>query len=100
MTPMDNGVDDQLRRTLRRVDPPAGFADRVLQRAAADARRTRRVPALTGVLRWAMDATLVAAVGGGSLWYRAEERRRVQGEEARRQVLVSLSIAGGKLRLA
>jgi hypothetical protein len=31
------------------------------------------------------------------LWYRAEERRR-EGEEAKRQVLLSLSIAGNKLQ--
>ncbi len=32
------------------------------------------------------------------MWYRAEERRKQEGEEAKRQVLLSLSIAGSKLK--
>ena len=94
--------DDDLRHALRRVEPPAGFADRVLQlvspkqpeAAKADRPQLSRV---TAPLRWAIAATLVAAVSGG-VWYRGEQRRKEQGEEAKRQVLVSLSIAGSKLK--
>ena len=43
-----------------------------------------------------VEAVLVIAASGG-LWYRAGERRRMEGEEARRQVLLSLQIAGNKL---
>jgi hypothetical protein len=91
-------MDDELRRALRRVDPPAEFADRVLQRAAAEGAPDRaQASRFTTPLRWAVAAALVAAVGSG-VWYRAEERRKQEGEEAKRQVLLSLSIAGGKLR--
>ncbi len=48
------------------------------------------------MLRWATAAALVIVVSGG-LWYRAEEHRRAEGEEARRQVLLSLQITGSKL---
>jgi hypothetical protein len=86
--------DDELRDALRRVDPPAGFADRVLDKA----RREQPVRAKADrPVKFALAATLVIATISGGLWYRAEEKRK-EGEEARRQVLLSLSIAGSKLR--
>jgi hypothetical protein len=93
--------DDDLRRALARVDPPEGFADRVVQRAVLRpaSRKQPDAAASAAPVRWAIAATLVlATLGGGSVWYRAEERRKEQGEEAKRQVLVSLSIAGSKLK--
>jgi hypothetical protein len=95
-------MHDDLRDALRRVDPPEGFAERVI-RNARSVRNVRLKPDATNVgatktlARCAIAATLVAAVGGGA-WYRAEERRRAEGEEAKRQVLRSLNIAGSKLR--
>ena len=91
-------MDDELRKAFRRVDPPRGFADRVRARVERNepsvaAPRPSRV---TFPLRVAMAATLVVAAGGG-VWYR-QELRRTQGEEAKRQVLLSLNIAGSKLR--
>lgn len=96
MTPMD----DELRRALHRVDPPPGFADRVRARidAASPVSPKRRAAdhhwRTTG---WALAATLAIAIGTG-VWYRAQEQRRAQGEEAKRQVLLSLNIASSKLR--
>ncbi len=94
--------DDDLRRALQRVGPPEGFANRVLQRAAiqpASPKRPQAAKVGAASIKWAIAATLVlATAGGGGVWYRAEERRKEQGEEAKRQVLVSLSIAGGKLK--
>ena len=97
--------DDDLRDALRRVDPPAGFADRVLERAGRQPVAPK--PAVAPEAPWrakadrlvkfALAATLVIATISGGLWYRAEEKRK-EGEEARRQVLLSLSIAGSKLR--
>jgi len=92
-------MHDDLRKALRRVDPPAGFADRVIGKVRLEADTTgsassRQAPA---IFRWALAATLAAAVGGGA-WYRTEERHRQEGEEAKRQVLLSLNIAGTKLR--
>jgi hypothetical protein len=89
-------MHDELRDALRRVEPPDGFADRVLQRANRQSPVRHQPSRFTAPIRWAIAATLVAATGGG-LWYRAEERRR-EGEEAKRQVLLSLSIAGNKLQ--
>jgi hypothetical protein len=47
--------------------------------------------------RWAAAAVLAVAVAGG-VWYRAEQRRQAEGEAAKRQVLLSLRIAGAKLQ--
>jgi len=95
-------MHDDLRDAFRRVDPPAGFADRVIRnvqnvRLKPDATKVRASRPASPLARWAIAATLVAAVGGGA-WYRVEERRRAEGEEAKRQVLLSLNIAGTKLR--
>ena len=87
-------LDDALREAFRQVDPPPGFADRVVRRASQGP--VRITIGTRAWLRWAAAAVLVMAVSGG-LWYRAEERRRAEGEEARRQVLLSLQIAGSKL---
>jgi len=90
-------LDDELRGAVRRLDAPHGFATRVQQRIESERRLARHQPSrATGAVRWALAATLVLAAGGG-LWYRAEQRR-VHGEEAKRQVLLSLSIAGSKLK--
>jgi hypothetical protein len=96
MTPREphEPLEDVLRQALRQVDPPPGFADRVIRRAS---RGTVRTGIGSGAwIRWATAAALVVGVSGG-LWYRAEERRRAEGEEARRQVLLGLQIAGSKL---
>ena len=91
--PIEPAVEKALRQALRPVDPPPGFAERVIQRAGKGSARAN----IGGRawFRWATAAALVVGVSGG-LWYRAEERR-AQGEEARRQVLLSLRIAGAKL---
>jgi hypothetical protein len=97
-------MNDELRRALRRVEPPAGFAERVLERAArgdapATAARhdTARALLRGPMLRWAAAAALAIAVTGGGVWYRAEQRQ-AQGEDARRQVLIGLRIASDKLQ--
>ena len=113
-------MHDDLRNALRPMEPPAGFTDRVLRAAQAQPGSPKPAPLFTTWAKAAaIAATLVAATGGGlwfrapvrlaiaamltiatisgGVWYRAEERRR-EGEEAKRQVLVSLNIAGSKLR--
>jgi hypothetical protein len=101
-------LDDELRAALRRQDPPAGFANRVLQRASGPARHARAVrpdPVSTTAwrtfMRWAAAAAVVAALAGG-MQYRTvlhEREERARGEAAKEQVLVALRIAGGKLHV-
>ena len=97
-------MNDDLRRVLRRVEPPAGFAERVLARAAgggapamAAHQAAPRVVPGGPLLRWATAAALAIAVTSGGVWYRAEQRQ-AQGEEARREVLIGLRIVSDKLQ--
>jgi hypothetical protein len=93
-------MDDELRRALGRVDPPRGFAAHVRERVVASdpvSPNGRETSAAWTKAGWAMAATLAIAVGSG-VWFRAQEQRRAQGEEAKRQVLLSLNIASSKLR--
>jgi hypothetical protein len=94
-------MDEELRRALRRVEPPAGFADRVLRSARSSQRAQfgSPKPAIVSKAFWRATAaaTLALATIGGGVWYRGEEKRRA-GEEASRQVLLSLNIAGSKLQ--
>jgi len=97
-------MNDEIRRALRRVEPPAGFAERVLEGAANDnapataARHDTTRELLRGpMVRWATAAALAIAVASGGMWYRAGQRQ-AQGEDARRQVLIGLRIASDKLQ--
>ena len=88
-------LEEELRKALQRQDPGEGFRQRVLRRAGEVRRKT---PWWAGArLRWAAAAVLCVVMLSG--WaYR--ERRRAQGEAARRQAITALQIAGAKLRLA
>ena len=106
-------VDTELKNALRREEPPAGFADRVLQRVAEPAAERNRPgpigPALQGaggaatrfnrpVIQWAAAAALVAAVAGG-FDYVAKQKERADGETAKERVVLALHIASSKLQL-
>jgi hypothetical protein len=84
-------LEDELRRRLRRVDPPEGFAERVLARAAAGRRRP--------VGTWAVPAALAACVLV-SLGAFAHVQERRQALTAKNEALLALRIAGAELRHA
>jgi hypothetical protein len=84
--------EDQLRESLRRTEPPAGFADRVIARAAAERHDNRRRWTRWGVAG-AMAASLFAGAIGIEQW-----RERQRGQEAREQLLQAMEITGSKLQ--
>jgi hypothetical protein len=89
--------EQELKDALRRRQPPAGFAERVLQRTA-----DRRRPPAWRAGHLAAAAVVVAAIGGGTIAYesiRSVRAEREAGEAARDQVMVALEIAGSKLQL-
>ena len=105
--------DDELRNALRRQEPPQGFVDRVLARAAEiGSRQVNRawrdswlkifvqplVPA--NLLRWATVTVLAAGLVVGGVHFRSVQRERAQGEAAKQRLLLALRIAGRKLQLA
>jgi hypothetical protein len=89
-------LEDELRWALRPEEPPAGFAGRVLARAAAQAdgeadaliRQWWRFTRMRLVSVAACALLLVLAGAGYRQW---------QGEMAKRRTLVALAIAGGEL---
>jgi hypothetical protein len=93
-------LEDELRAALRREDPSAGFAKRVVARAQSSRARnasihyrTRR-PIHRMILAAALAAMLV--VGFTSTY----EYREMKAERASRDAVIALRIASEKLNLA
>jgi len=101
-----NDVERQLKHALRRCDPPANFANRVLARVAAENEEpalrpgTHRFRLSWPSLRWAVAAIVLLIVT--VMGYRIHERRveEAQALAAKRQVMIALRITGAKLRIA
>ena len=104
-------LDDELKNVLRRVEPPAGFADRVLRRTTIQA-PARPLELVTGTrtmarrppsvwYRFAAAAALVAALGGAVEYrqLRQERTERLAGEAAKEKVVLALHIASSKLQI-
>jgi hypothetical protein len=107
--------EDELKSALRRQEPPDGFADRVLARAAEQGSRqvkpswrdswlrvVARPFAPASLLRWAAVTAVAVVLVVGEVHYRNLhiQRERAQGEAAKAQLLLALRIAGSKLQLA
>jgi hypothetical protein len=104
--------DDELKSALRRQEPPQGFVDRVLARAAEQ--RSGQIkpawrdswlkifaqPLRLPLLRWAALATVSVVLALGGVHYRSVQREHAQGEAAKERLLLALRIAGNKLQLA
>lgn len=105
-----NRLEDELKKALERVEPPAGFAERVLLRAA---RAEEEKPvrswhwlglfgfglAGAGGLRWAAACGLCVVLAASGVIYERDMQRR-RGEEAKDQVMLALRITGSKLQIA
>ena len=101
----DEQLESELRHALRPEAPPAGFAERVLQRVDKEHARSvergwrgwRRCFA-TPALRWAAAGALcLTAVGA----YEVRQReQRLAGEEAKRKVMLALRITSAKMQHA
>ena len=86
-------IDDELRRTFGRTDPPVGFSTRTVERLAsakarslppARGRRSRRAATL------ALAASLVLTVAGSGYLVRRHAQR--EAERARRDVAIALAV--------
>jgi len=90
--------EHDLRESLKRREPPQGFAESVLARASAMERPHGHIQ----FSRWLAVAALVVLMVGGIAASRViqERRRQADGEKAKEQLIVALRITGSKLRLA
>jgi hypothetical protein len=103
-------LEEELGKAFERVEPPAGFAERVMARAAASELSRARTRARTEWtwlgfvhtrgLRWAVAGALCLALGTGGILYRLEQQRRARGEEAKQQLMLALRITAGELQTA
>jgi uncharacterized protein HemX len=98
-------LEQELRRALKRKDPPSGFDDRVLSRIAAG--ETVRTP--LAHQRWTRAALPIAAslmLAFGATYYvqqQQEQRAReaqAQTEQATRAVVLALQVASEKVAAA
>lgn len=98
-------LDHELRRALKRTDPPGGFDDRVLSRIAAGetVRMTAPQP------RWARAVLPLAAslmLAFGATYYMQQQQHRqareaqMQAEQAARDVVFALQVASEKVAAA
>jgi len=84
-----NQVERDLRESLRRRQPPPGFAAKVLA-------RTRQFEPRRTSWMWLGAAALVLLMIGG-ISFLQEQRRQAEGEKAKQQLLAGLRITGSKL---
>ncbi|HEX5423992.1 MAG TPA: hypothetical protein VFW94_10610 [Candidatus Acidoferrales bacterium] len=103
---MSDKLEQELKKALRRADPPEGFAERVLARTAKEeskrARERRRFQwfGMSG-LRLAVTCALCLIVAASGLMYQHERyERHQQGEQAKEQLMLALRITSSKLELA
>ena len=109
MTPMP--IEDELKKALRRQEPPEGFDDRVLARIAAQDSAQRKVASnpwlrifSQPLVRWTAFAAISACLVGGVRFAEVQHdkaiRERAEGEAAKQRLMLALRIAGSKLQLA
>ena len=90
-----NRFEDQLRDSLRRVEPPAGLEQRILARVEAKRGLARR--------RWLAVAASVVFVFGGAafgLHYRQQKIEEQRAEVVRQQFTFALQITSRHLSKA
>lgn len=97
-------LDDELKSALRRVEPPPGFADRVLVRAHGETEtRAGFWPSLGAFfasrrLRWAVGLGFACVlVIFGAIRYREHQEAKMQAQIAGAQARLALQIASTKL---
>ncbi len=106
MTRLEDQFEDQLRAALQQEEPSAGFAHRVLALAADRERQRERrlwfqIRSMFAIRRLSWTAAVVATVVVASgVGLRIQEERRVEGEAAKRQVMLALRITGEKWEVA
>ncbi|MCP5111076.1 MAG: hypothetical protein GY953_09595 [bacterium] len=94
--------DESMKEALGRREPPAGFTEKVLARAAEQSRRRSRWQALLAMfqgprMRWAVAVAAVALMVAGAQLY-SERQERLRGEHAKQQVLLALKITANQLQ--
>lgn len=98
-------LEDDLKAALRREEPPADFADRVLARLNRRPEPTWRERLSVLVrpprLQWVALCLIVSLlVPFGAVQYHKELQNRAEGERAKQQLLFAVHLAGNRLHQA
>ena len=91
-------LEQQLKLTLKRESPTAGFANRVVEQATRGPRAEERGQWGGGARRAIAAGLMLTAILGGLTAHSIIERR--EGERARDEVMLAMRIAGAKIRYA
>ena len=83
-----------LKESLKRREPPPGFAERVLAHTYATEK-----PGFWGWRGLVAVAALVLVMVGGGAFFVQEQRRQAAAEQKKQQLMAALRITGSKLRL-
>jgi len=92
-----NGLERDLRKSLKHKEPPAGFAERVLARAYATDKSHNGWLSRTS-WQWLAAAAVIVLMAGGGFFFQQEQRRRTENERTKEQLMVGLQITSSKLR--
>jgi hypothetical protein len=87
-----NHLEDELKRAFRRIEPPAGFAGRVM--AHVPSGRRQWIPR-----SWMAAAAAVLMVAGAGSWeYRRARQKRIDAEQAKAELMFALELTASKLQ--
>ncbi len=97
--------EKELREAMGRVEPPAGFAERVLARVAKERAKPGLLERAWSAiamprLRLAAVAAAMCLVVVAGVGYQREARRRAEGEKAKQEVIMALEFTAQKMQLA
>jgi len=100
-----SNLEEDLKMALRREEPPADLADRVLARLAEAPQPSwwerlsllMQPPRLQWVAVTVMVSVLLPSAG---VLYRREMQQRAEGERAKQQLLFAVHVAGSRLHQA
>ncbi len=92
-------LEQELRNSMRREDPPEGFVERVLARTAAPEQSVWSSIFAGRGLKWAMAGALCLLLSVVAVEYRQAQQERARGEVAKEQLMLALRITGAKLQL-
>jgi len=93
-----NRLENRLRDALKREEPSAGFAERVLASTSETKQDAwSRTFAWRG-LRWGLATVLFLALVMVGIEYRQAREERAKGEAAKEQLLLALRITGDQLQ--
>jgi hypothetical protein len=94
-----SGLEDELRKSMRRENPGPEFTRKVMEQVAGKKRRSWWEAVFQAPrLRWAMAGVMAGTLLiFGGIEHRREQRVRAEGEAAKEQLVLALRIAGGKL---